>query len=534
MRTRILIPVGAMVGLLSAAVALGVGELAAVFVRPAAAPVIAVGNRVIVLTPETIKRAVIGQVGTGDKPLLLAGIYLLIAIFAAAVGVLALRSLLAGLAGVAACGGFGVYCALTAAGSEPGDIAPTIAGTAASLLVLTVLVRLARPLVQPGPPADASSAPGANQPARRSLLLAVLGTAAAAGLAGFGGNAATQSRFSVAAKRRAVRLPPVPPSSPPRTPPTTRPPSPPPVAARGPDLGLSGVAWATPNAQFYRIDTALTVPQLDPDTWALRVHGMVERDITLTWRQLLARPMIERWITLCCVSNTVGGNLIGNALFQGVRLADLLREAGLSPHADQLLLTSADGYSFGAPTAVVMDGRDALLAIGMNRVPLPIEHGFPVRSIVPGLYGYVSACKWLVDIEATTFARRQGYWVRGGWAPDPVIQLSSRIDTPHAGQAVRAGAPIAIAGVAWDQHVGISAVQVQIGAGPWQTARLATVPSTDTWRQWVLPWTPASPGSYRLRARATDARGRPQDARVRAAFPAGATGLHAITVNVTT
>jgi DMSO/TMAO reductase YedYZ molybdopterin-dependent catalytic subunit len=523
-RARILI--GALVGLLSAAVALGAGEFASIFVRPAASPVIAVGNRVIVLTPEPVKRAVIGQVGTDDKLLLLTGIYVAIAIFAAAVGVVALRTLLAGLAGFAVFGAFGAYCALTAAGSEPSDALPSVVGTAGSLIVLTVLVRLARTAVRPGPTADPSGASASTQPARRSLLLAGLGTAALAGLAGFGGHAATQSRFNVAAKRRAVRLPPVSPVAPHDPPPSAHT-----AAADSPDLGVSGVPWATANADFYRIDTALTVPQLDPDTWTLRIHGMVERELTLTWAQLLARPMIERWITLCCVSNTIGGNLIGNALFQGVRLADLLREAGLRPNADQLLLTSADGYSFGAPVAVVMDGRDALLAVGMNRVPLPIEHGFPVRSIVPGLYGYVSACKWLVDIEATTFARSQGYWVHGGWAPEPTLQLSSRIDTPRDGQTVRVGVPTAVAGVAWDQHVGISAVDVQAGAAPWQTARLAAVPSTDTWRQWTLIWTPPAPGTYRLRVRATDARGHPQEPRYRAPFPAGATGLHTITVH---
>jgi DMSO/TMAO reductase YedYZ molybdopterin-dependent catalytic subunit len=242
--------------------------------------------------------------------------------------------------------------------------------------------------------------------------------------------------------------------------------------------------------------------------------------------------MIERWITLCCVSNTVGGNLIGNALWQGTRLADLLREAGLDPRADQLLLTSVDGYTFGAPTSVVMDGRDALLAIGMNGVPLPIEHGFPVRTVVPGLYGYVSACKWIVDIEASTFARHAAYWVQGGWAARPTIRLAARIDVPRQAQTIRVGQPTTIAGVAWDQHVGISRVEVQINSGPWQNAQLATVPSSDTWRQWVLPWAPASTGRYRLRVRAFDARGNPQAIRPGDPYPSGATGLHEVTVHV--
>jgi DMSO/TMAO reductase YedYZ molybdopterin-dependent catalytic subunit len=242
--------------------------------------------------------------------------------------------------------------------------------------------------------------------------------------------------------------------------------------------------------------------------------------------------MIDRWITLCCVSNPVGGPLVSNALFRGTLLADLMREAGLSSQADQLLLGSYDGYTFGAPAAVVMDGRDALLAVGMNGEALPTEHGFPARTVVPGLYGYVSACKWIVDIKATTFAAEQAYWVHEGWAPHPPIELMSRIDTPRHDGAVQVGTSVPIAGVAWDQHVGVSRVEVQVDDGAWQRAVLAAVPSTDTWRQWYLPWTPNTAGSHTLRVRATDARGRPQVTADHAPFPAGATGLHTVTVQV--
>jgi DMSO/TMAO reductase YedYZ molybdopterin-dependent catalytic subunit len=229
----------------------------------------------------------------------------------------------------------------------------------------------------------------------------------------------------------------------------------------------------------------------------------------------------------------VGGPLVGNALFQGVRLADLLRECGPDPDADQLLLTSHDGYSFGAPAAVVMDGRDALLAVGMNGRPLPIEHGFPARTVVPGLYGYVSACKWITSIEVTYFQDAQAYWVEQGWSARPTLQLASRIDTPRTGRTVSAGETVTVAGVAWDQHVGVSKVEVQVDDEPWRAARLATVPSTDTWRQWVLPWTPQRTGTARLRVRAVDARGVPQTSDARPAFPDGATGLHTVTVQVT-
>jgi len=302
---------------------------------------------------------------------------------------------------------------------------------------------------------------------------------------------------------------------------------------RGADLGKGTSAWNTPNAQFYRIDTALSVPQIDPNRWSLRIHGMVDREITLSYDQLRSRPLIERWITMCCVSNEVGGNLIGNARWLGARLADLLREAGVHDGADQLLLSSSDGMTIGAPTKVVMDGRDAMVAVGMNGEALPVAHGFPARIVVPGLYGYVSACKWVVDIEATTFASRRAYWVQGGWAAQTDIKLESRIDTPRSGARVPAGRPVAIAGVAWDQHVGISTVEVQIDDGPWLPARLATVPSTDTWRQWVVAWTPPQPGSYRVRVRATDRAGKPQTENSQPSFPSGATGLHTITVRAT-
>jgi DMSO/TMAO reductase YedYZ molybdopterin-dependent catalytic subunit len=502
-------PIGWLVGLLSAAVAVGVGELVAVFVRPAAAPIIAVGNGIIVLTPESWKRPTINSVGTNDKTLLIVGIVVLLALLGAAFGALAIRNIYAGLIGVAALGAFGVYCALIAKGSRGSDVVPTIAGIIASAAALVVLVRMA------GGPARDDPEQGSLLPDRRLFIIGSAAAAALAAMTGFAGRAAQDAKFSVAGKRSKIKLPPAS------------------GVPSGVELGKSGVPWATPNDKFYRIDTALSVPQVDPDKWRLRIHGMVDREITLTWDELQARPMIDKWITLCCVSNPVGGKLISNALFRGTRLADLLREAGLQQACDQLLLTSDDGYTFGAPTAVVMDGRDALLAIGMNGEPLPIEHGFPARTVVPGLYGYVSACKWIVDIEATTFAAKQAYWVQGGWAARPSIQLESRIDTPRNHAVVSVGTEVAVAGVAWDQHVGVSKVEVQVNDGPWQAARLATVASTDTWRQWYLPWTPPRSGEYRLQVRATDARGNPQSVDEHSPFPSGATGLHTITVQAT-
>ncbi len=496
---------GALIGILSAAVAVGVGELVAAFLRPVAAPVIAVGNRIITLTPESAKRTAIENAGTNDKAVLLVVIYVLLVAFGAFVGSLAIRRLTYGLIGIGVFGAFGVYCALTANAARSSDAVPTLVGTVAAAAVMTALVGMA------GRERDEPS--GAQ---RRRFLQGSVAAAGLAAIAGFGGRAAQSARFDVADVRRKIALP------------VAKSPAGP--LLRAADLAKSSYPWATPNDAFYRIDTALALPQIDPNNWTLRIHGMVDREITLTYAQLRRYPMIERWITLCCVSNQVGQNLVGNARWLGVRLADILRAAGVHDGADQLLLTSEEGMTIGAPTKVVMDGRDALIAIGMNGAPLPVEHGFPARIVVPGLYGYVSACKWVVDIEASTFADRKAYWVQGGWAQQTDIKLESRIDTPKSGGSVQTGKPVAIAGVAWDQHVGVSKVEVQVGDGPWQAARLAAVPSTDTWRQWVLAWTPPKPGSYRLRVRATDGRGSTQTSQQQPVFPSGATGQHTITV----
>jgi len=517
--------VAAAIGLLSAGVAVGVGELVAAVSRPVAAPVIAVGNRFILLTPESVKRSAIRQFGTDDKQVLLTGIYLVLAVLAVLIGLLALRSLRLGLAGVALLGAVGGYSALTAHAARGADAVPSVVGALAGMAALVLLVRAAAgSRERPRPP-------GALLADRRLFLKGGVAGAGLAVIGGFGGRALQHTRYDASAARAAIRLPePVP------GPDTGA------GASAGPgsgaaeasglhnfDLGKSGVPFATPAASFYRIDTALSVPQLDPDTWSLRISGMVDRPLTLSYADLLARPLVERWITLACVSNEVGGQLISNARFRGVLLAPLLREAGISAEASQLLAVSSDGMTIGSPTAVVLDGRDAMLAVGMNGEPLPVEHGFPVRMVVPGLYGYVSACKWIVELRATTFQNYQAYWVQGGWAPQGPVKLASRIDRPSSG-TVAVGASVPVAGIAWDQHVGVSRVEVQVDDGRWQPATLAPVPSVDSWRQWVYLWTPESAGAHRLRVRAYDSAGRPQDEAVADPFPSGATGLHSVTV----
>jgi DMSO/TMAO reductase YedYZ molybdopterin-dependent catalytic subunit len=503
--------VGALIGLLAAGVAIGVGEAVAAFVRPAASPIIVVGNRVILLTPESVRRWAIRSFGTNDKHALLTGIYVVIAVVAVVVGILAIRRLWLGLVGFAAFGGFGVYCALTSNAHRTSDIIPALVATIAALAVLILLIRLAF-----GEDLSITRPAGPMVTDRRRFIQAGVATAGLAALTGFGGRSASKSRYSVTKARSAVTLP-TPVSAAPELP-------------SGADLGKGGVPFITPTADFYRIDTALSVPQIDPATWSLRIHGMVDKEIRLSYADILARPLMERWITLACVSNEVGGDLIGTARFLGAPLADILREAGVHSGADQLVSRSSDGMSIGTPVAVVTDGRDAMLAVAMDGAALPVAHGFPVRMVVPGLYGYVSACKWIVDIEVTTFSAYDAYWVQEGWIPKAPVQLASRIDTPKSGTITYVGQSVNIAGVAWQQHVGISKVEVQIGDGAWTEARLAPVPSIDTWQQWVLPWTPDTAGAHAIKVRATGRDGAVQSTKQAEPYPGAASGLHQISV----
>jgi DMSO/TMAO reductase YedYZ molybdopterin-dependent catalytic subunit len=348
----------------------------------------------------------------------------------------------------------------------------------------------------------------------RRKFLAAGGTAAAVAAAtGFGGQYLQNKRFSV--NTASVKL----------GAPTVKAPTLPTGAEIGDIPGLS--AFYTPNSQFYRVDTSLVVPQVSPQTWQLRIHGMVDKPMTLTFADLMKRPMIDHDVTLTCVSESVGGSLIGNARWQGTLLADILKEAGIQKGATQIVMRDVNGMNLGVATDPVMDGRASLLAIGMNGQPLPQEHGFPVRVVVPGLYGYVSACKWVVDMELTTFAAFDAYWTHRGWSQQAPIKTESRIDTPNGN--VTAG-KVMIAGVAWAQHRGIEAVEVGID-GTWHQATLAAQDTIDTWRQWYYPWQ-ATAGNHVLQVRATDKTGHTQTAIVHRTEPNGATGYHTVHITV--
>lgn len=516
--------------------ALGVAEVIAVFTGPLSSPLLAVGAVVVDTVPGPVKDFGIAVFGTYDKIALLAGTLILLATYAAAVGIAALRSWRLALVGVALFTAIGAAAALTRHDAALTAATPSLVAGAVAALTLRRLIALATepstpttvptPLASPGPqhltgtpPASLASPPTplASPPpthGRRRFLIGVGFAAAATVVTGVGGRLLT-SRRAVTAARAAVVLPP--------------PVQPPPTVPAGAQAE-GATAWVTSNADFYRIDTSLYPPQLDPSTWQLRIHGMVRNPMTLTWEQLLSRPMIARHITLACVSNEVGGDLIGNALWLGVRVKELLDEAQPLPDADQVVSRSSDGWTCGTPTAVLRDGRDALLAVGMNGQPLPVDHGFPARMVVPGLYGYVSACKWITEIELTRFADFDAYWVPRGWSAQGPIKTQSRIDTPRD-RATRKAGPLAVAGVAWAQHRGITKVEIQVDSGPWTEATLAASASTDTWVQWSYRWE-ATQGDHTIRVRATDADGQTQPSQETPVAPNGATGWHSVQVTI--
>ncbi len=529
---------GAVTGVLAAAVALGTAELAAALTGPGSSPVIAVGAGFIDLTPRPLKDFAIRTFGQYDKAALLVGTGVLLLVFAVLIGLLTLRRRQYGVVGIALFGLVGVLAAMTRPAAGMLDWLPSLVGALAGIGTLLALARAfpvpgALPTAGPATAGEPASRPwpeaepgpeGGPVPAtglvsmggvdRRRLLV---GGAVAAGVAVVSGGLGRvlSTRLDVSAARDAVRLPA--PASP--------------AAARpsGVDFKVRRLTpYVTRNDEFYRVDTALILPRVRPDEWRLRIHGRVANPVTLTFDDLLRRDLIERDVTIACVSNEVGGNLAGNARWLGAPLKALLDEVRPEAGADQIVSRSSDGWTCGTPTAACLDGRDAMLAVAMNGEPLPVAHGFPVRMIVPGLYGYVSATKWVVDLELTSFADFDPYWIRRGWASRAPIKTASRIDTPR--DSVAAG-PVTVAGVAWAQQRGIDKVEVRVDRGAWQVATLAAEGSVDTWRQWRWEW-PAEPGSHVIECRATDRTGAAQPERKAPPFPDGATGWHSVVVDV--
>jgi DMSO/TMAO reductase YedYZ molybdopterin-dependent catalytic subunit len=494
---------GIAAGLLAAAVALAVGELVSGLVRGTTSPVLSVGGFVIDHVPPSLKVYAVRTFGTNDKPALIIGTLVLLAVFAAGVGIVARRRRWLGYAGIALFGVVGVGAALTRPTARALDALPSVLG---ALVGMAALGWLLRP--------RSATAPTSGGLNRRSFLLSSAGVGVAAAATG-GIGRQLRKRFAISTARSGVALP--------------APASPAPPMPAGASLGIDGVApFTTANAAFYRIDTTLVTPQVDPSTWRLRIHGLVNKDITLTYADLLKRPLRERDITMICVSNEVGGELAGTARWLGVPLMDVLNEAGVKSSANQMVSRSVDGWTCGTPVANVMDGRDAMIVVGMNGEPLPIAHGFPARLVVPGLYGYVSATKWVTDIELTTFDAFDAYWAKRGWAKEAPIKTMARIDTPK-GLSRSAPGKAVIAGVAWAVHRTVTKVEVQIDGGEWQPATLGQTPTADTWVQWKLEWD-AAPGNHTIVCRATDGTGTVQTADRAKPIPDGASGWHTIVV----
>lgn len=527
----------ALAGFVAGAAGLATSYCVAMVMTIHDAPVPAVAERVVRLTPGAVAERAIRYLGYWNKTFLIVVILVLLAAIFAWAGWLARRAWWRPMIAYAVLAAIGSVAVAFQPGSTTLDQVPVLVGLATWLVFLPVLTGPLRRADRTDPTAptgegytaptrqggegytaptrqggEGYTAPGRGEGhGRRQFLLrtglVVVGSAAAATV----GRVVGRGRRHVEEARRLVRLPGI---TAPRTP-------------RGVRVGLDGITpWVTSVEDFYRVDTAIVVPTIDPADWTLRIHGMVERELVLSYAQLIARAPTEAWATLSCVSNPVGGDLVGNAWWSGVALADLLEEAGVRPGADAVLQTAQDGWTCGTPLSALTDGRNALLAVAMNGEPLTIEHGFPARTVVPGLYGYVSACKWVVDMEVTRFADIEAYWTERGWSERGPVKMASRIDVPRGGEEVLAGGG-RVGGVAWAQHTGIEAVEYAVDEGPWQRAELGRAPNADTWVQWAATiW--VEPGDHTLAVRAIDRTGLEQTGAEQDVVPDGATGWHRI------
>jgi DMSO/TMAO reductase YedYZ molybdopterin-dependent catalytic subunit len=504
------------VGVLGVGSAVAAGELVAGFVGADASPLIAVGSAAINLTPGWLKNFATSTFGTADKLVLLSGMGLVLLLVAIGAGLASRRTATVGTVVALVFGTVAMVAVINPPDlSQLGLLAP-LASLLAGVIVFRWLHRLALTWADAETAGRRAVLGGMDDPAagnRRRFLVTSAGVAVGAGLVGFAGEALA-SRSDVQGSMDAIG---------------------PLVPARvvtpvvpGADFAADGTpTFLTNNADFYRIDTALTVPLLRTQDWSLRIHGMVDREITLHYNDIRNRPLVEAPVTLTCVSNPVSGPYISTSNFIGVPLRELLMEAGVHESAQQLLSTSVDGFTVGTPVDTLLDeNRGAMLAIGMNRQPLPVEHGFPARMVVPGLYGYVSATKWVVDMELTTWDGAQAYWVPRGYSQQAPIKTEARIDRPAQSATVAAGR-VVVAGIAWAQSRGIEKVEVQVDNGPWQEAQLSTEVSKNTWRMWRTTFTlPA--GSHLVQARATDDTGQTQTSDQQDEIPDGATGYPSV------
>lgn len=521
-------PTAALGGILAALLGAAVGHLVAGLLNPASSPVLAVGSTVIDLAPTPVKEWAVSNFGTADKPILLGSVSVVTLLLAAVAGLVAARRFVVGLGLLVALVLVAAGMALSRPTAGPLDALPAVVTGIVGAAALWWFFRVARTGVlgrgsaattdEPAgrhaaePAADETTTGGAAtdgtaspRPTRRAVLVAAGAMAVVAAASGAVG------QWIVTAKTRISNI--VLPTA----------------TDKGPTLpdglDIDGISpFRTPNDEFYRVDINLTVPVVDQDSWTLTIDGDVDNELTITWDELLAMDMVERDITMTCVSNGVGGEYVGAARWLGVPLVDLLERAGVGDRADQILSTAVDGFTISTPLEVATDGRDALVVVGMNGEPLPREHGFPVRMIIPGIYGYVGSTKWLTKLTLTTYDDQESYWTERGWATDAPVKISSRIDVPRAGATLSSGETV-IAGVAWAQQRGVAKVEIQIDGGDWVEAELGPDAGVDYWRQWFYRWD-ADGGYHSFTVRATDGNGDLQtDVQMRS-FPEGSSGLH--------
>lgn len=504
-------------GVAAAAVALGVVQLTAAFFSPAADARTAVGTAVINMTPGPVKEWAIQTFGTADKLFLSVSVLAVIGVLAAVAAIWERSRIPVGTVAILAAAVAGSVAVLARPGARPVDIIPTLLGAVCGIAVLRLLTGRIDASQSPEPTDATEDSQNTGFDAGRRLSLMTFGIGGLGLLSGVAGVVINRRLHSVSGDRESFALPSAPPPSP--------------IPADVTPQGVQLPSFITSNGDFYRIDTALSVPQLARADFRLRIHGMVDREVTYTFDDLAKFAPITKTVTLTCVSNPVGGNLISNATWTGYRVADLLRDSGIHPDADMVLSTSIDGFTAGTPVEALTDARESMLAIGMNGVPLPVEHGYPARLVVPGLYGYVSATKWVVDLELTRFDRAQAYWTKLGWSERGPIKTESRIDVPRDGQKVAKG-PVTFGGVAWAQNRGVKAVEVRIDDGPWQPAQLGAAYSNDTWRLWSFPWTATQGGFHTVTARATDNTGAVQTEDQAPPVPDGATGWPTVSFEV--
>ncbi len=487
--------------------AVGIGMLLAAITK-VVSPIDAVGSEVIDRAPRWVKEQAIRTFGTDDKMALRIGIIAILALAALGLGLASAKRPVAGAVGIGAFGVIGAFAAAHRPAESAGAATPSIIGAIIGAAVCYRLVRQRPPALEY--PHESRAPLGWD---RRRFLIAGGATAAGALTAGSIGQVVERRRVSAIRNDAALPLPEL---------------TDPGIDVHGAEL-FNATPYITANADFYRIDTALSFPRIDVDSWKLTITGMVDHELSFSYAELLALPQLERIVTLCCVSNEVGGEYIGNAVWRGVLLADLLQQAGVQAEAQQVYSTSLDGWTCGFPVKVAVDGRDAMIALGMNGQTLPLEHGYPARLVVPGLYGYVSATKWLSKIELTTW-KPQGYWVPRGWSKEAPVKTESRIDVPRVGNDL-AAVRQPIAGVAWAQHRGIEKVEGRVDDGEWRVADLGSDVTDDSWRQWMIEWD-ATPGDHEIMVRATDKTGATQTAEHADPAPDGATGYHTIHVTV--